>query len=186
MSGVGSLPGFPQAPPDALSIDAGPGLDCRPAHEDDLAGLLALYASTREAEFAALGLPAATLQDLLLQQFRAQHLHYVDAYRGAHFMVIASRCEVVGRLYLHTAAAQPGADHRLVEISLLPRVQRQGLGSRLVRACQQGAAGAGRGLGLSVLQSNPGARRLYQRLGFLEQGSEGPYLSMRWAPGPLN
>ena len=40
----------------------------------------------------------------------------------------------------------------------------------------------GCGVRLHVLQSNTGARRLYERLGFAAEAGEGAHLSMRWMP----
>ena len=55
-------------------------------------------------------------------------------------------------------------------IQLLPRVQRQGIGTAVIEQLQAQAAGAGLPLDLDVEKDNPGARRLYERLGFARVG----------------
>jgi predicted GNAT family acetyltransferase len=56
----------------------------------------------------------------------------------------------------------------------------QGLGSSVVRQCQQRAAAAGARLELQVRPENP-ARRLYERLGFRVAGEAGFAVEMVWS-----
>ena len=54
----------------------------------------------------------------------------------------------------------------------------------LIRASQDAAAALGRGMHLHVEGHNAGARRLYERLGFVVSGPafRGTHWPMRWAP----
>ena len=54
----------------------------------------------------------------------------------------------------------------LIQIQLLPRFQKQGIGSQLMARLVQEARAMGVALKLSVLKTNP-ARRLYERMGFV-------------------
>lgn len=69
---------------------------------------------------------------------------------------------------------------QLIQLQLLPDRQGRGLGAQLLRGLQREAEQAGAALELSVLERNP-ARRLYQRLGFVDiRHADGEFL-MRWS-----
>ena len=70
---------------------------------------------------------------------------------------------------------------RIVDIALLPAFRGSGLGSQVLAALQARARRAGKPLTIHVETNNP-ARRLYERLGFVEQADKGVYLLMRWQP----
>ncbi len=170
-------------PPDAViatqpaALDAR-GLVLRPARDDDLPWLHALYATTRSAELAAVPWPQAAKDAFLAQQFALQHRHYLAHFPEADFWVLATPRERVGRLYLDRHA-EP---HLLVDISLLPAWRGQGLGTVLIEHAQSLASAAHAALSLHVMHANPGAHRLYQRLGFVASGSSQTHLAMRWEP----
>ncbi len=69
----------------------------------------------------------------------------------------------------------------LLRVELDPAVHGRGLGTALVRDLQQQASNEGRQVRLDVFAHNP-ARRLYERLGFVEIGRDGPSIKMRWRP----
>jgi ribosomal protein S18 acetylase RimI-like enzyme len=54
----------------------------------------------------------------------------------------------------------------LAGFEILPRWQRRGIGTRVLRALVADAAGRGKPVALKVLKTNIAARSLYQRLGF--------------------
>lgn len=175
----GPLPAFPVGQRPALADGGVRGAwHWRPLTAEDLPWLAALYASTREDEMRGLPWPAVTVQQFLDQQFRAQHLHYLAHYPQAHYLAITHEGGPVGRLYLDEA----GADDRIVDISLLPACRGQGTGTAVLVQVLAAAARRGRGVTLNVLAGNIGARRLYERLGFVPQGDQtGPlHLPMRW------
>ncbi len=61
---------------------------------------------------------------------------------------------------------RPGGEIFIGGIQILPKYQRAGLGSRVVRSVIDEARGQTLPLTLEVEKDNPGAKRLYARLGF--------------------
>jgi ribosomal protein S18 acetylase RimI-like enzyme len=155
------------------------GFSLRAANDSDLPWLRDLYASTRAEEMAPVPWPEIAKRSFLDQQFGLQHQHYLKHFGDADFLAIehAERGSV-GRYYLQRVAPE----HLLVDISLFPALRGSGVGTALIRQSQQDAAALGRGMRLHVQQSNPGARRLYERLGFVADGTEGTHRLMRWLP----
>ncbi|MEE7561037.1 GNAT family N-acetyltransferase, partial [Xanthomonas sp. Kuri4-2] len=154
-------------------------LALRAAQDDDVPWLRALYASTRSAELAGVPWTDAAKRAFLDQQFALQHVHYLTHFPEADFLVLATPQAPVGRLYLDRRVSP----HALVDISLMPDWRGQGLGTILVAHAQALAREAGCALALHVMHANPGAHRLYQRLGFVASGSSQTHLAMRWEPG---
>lgn len=68
----------------------------------------------------------------------------------------------------------------LANISILPEFQGRGLGASLVTDLQIEAKAADIPLHLQVLKTNPRARRLYTRLGFLLAGETPTHHLMSW------
>ena len=94
--------------------------------------------------------------------------------------VIEVNSERAGSLWIEYRS---GAIH-IVELQLLPNVQRQGIGTGVVQGLMQRAASQAASLTLSVVPANPGAKRLYERLGFVVCGHEPPFIHMRYDAGP--
>ncbi len=179
-AGLAPFPPATVPAPEAPGRLRAAGYALRPAIVADLPALGRLYADTRADELAAVPWPDVLRQAFLADQFRLQHQHYVAHYAGASFLVIEHAGEVVGRFYLWRG--EP-ADC-VVDISLLAPHRGQGLGRALLEAAQADAARAGRPLRLHVHKANVAARRLYERLGFRDDGDEGSHDAMSWrAPG---
>lgn len=92
-------------------------------------------------------------------------------------IVAAFGDDVVGGVSLGERAEFPGLLH-LYALAVEPRSQNRGIGSTLIRAVEEEAQK--RGLGgvyLGVANDNTNARRLYERLGYIEEGR--PFVS-RW------
>ncbi len=158
------------------------GFSLRAANDDDLPWLRDLYASTRAEEMAPVPWPEIAKRSFLDQQFGLQHQHYLNHFGDADFLVIEhAERGPAGRYYLQRVAPE----HLLVDISVFPSLRGSGIGTALIRQSQQDAAALGRGMRLHVQQSNPAARRLYERLGFVADGTEGTHRLMRWLPSPL-
>ncbi len=155
------------------AVDACDPVSLRPCVPADLPFLQRLYASTRAAEVQASGWPAAAAEAFLLQQFQLQHAHYHQHFSTGEFLLIEQDGQPVGRLYL---CESPG-HLQLVDIALLPALQRRGLGRWLMARVLERADRAGLSVGLHVDPANP-ARHWYLRLGFLPVAGDGLYLKM--------
>lgn len=153
------------------------GIGLRPEAADDEAFVRRLFAANRAADFAPLGLPEPALDMLLGQQFAAQRAQYSADRAQSDWWIVERDGVAVGRLYIRH---DPGFDY-LVDIALLPEVQGQGIGGRLMDRMMTEAAAAGRGIRLHVDPFKP-ARRLYLSKGFRETGVDGPDTAMEWAP----
>jgi GNAT superfamily N-acetyltransferase len=149
----------------------------RPSSPDDQDFLFQLYASTRQAEFAALGWGKAQLEPLLRMQFSAQQRWYETAYAQAEQQIVMLGESPIGRIIVHRAAEAT----TLVDISLVPEHRGGGIGSGLIRDCIARCNLARVPLRLQVLTTNPAAR-LYQRLGFVKTGADGMYVQMEKQP----
>lgn len=173
---------FPKERPDCATTPAllsECGFSLRRLGDADVPWLRDLYATTRAEEMAPVPWPDAAKRAFLDQQFALQHRHYLAHYADADFLaVVHAERGPVGRYYLQRAAP----DHLLIDISLMPAVRGAGLGGALIGHSQREAAALGRGMRLHVLEANPGARRLYERLGFIAEGGDGGYVAMRWPP----
>jgi ribosomal protein S18 acetylase RimI-like enzyme len=71
------------------------------------------------------------------------------------------------------------SDEYLRRIVLHPRVQRRGIGAAITRAVVERAQARGVPTVLRVFKVNVGARRLYQRLGFVVVGESETHYDMR-------
>lgn len=142
---------------------------------------LALYASTRAQELAASGWPPALQQAFLAQQHGLREAHYARQFPQGEDCTILRDGQAVGRCLV---AIQDDALH-LVDLALLPEARGAGLGTRVLRQLQQRAANAGLLVRLQVTADNPGAERLYRRLGFHYESDadEGElYRTLCWRP----
>ncbi|HYX93159.1 MAG TPA: GNAT family N-acetyltransferase [Myxococcaceae bacterium] len=67
-------------------------------------------------------------------------------------------------------------------LELLPEFQRRGVGTKLMNQVLEVARARGVAVRLQVLRTNPGARRLYERLGFVVVGQTATHLQMTKIP----
>lgn len=96
--------------------------------------------------------------------------------------VIGVGGQPAGRLWLER---RPETLH-IVELQLLPEAQGRGIGTAVVQQVIEQGARQGVPITLSVVPANPGARRLYERLGFEVSGYEAPFIHMRHHGRPPN
>lgn len=68
----------------------------------------------------------------------------------------------------------------IAQINLLPEFQGKGIGSAVIESIKADAARARKAVELRVLKTNPGARRLYERLGFAVFDESDTHFWMRW------
>ena len=154
------------------------GISLRPYRAEDQELLFAIYAGTRKDEVAAFGWSAEQQEAFLRMQCNARSRWYEMAYPGADHQVICLDGQPIGRILV----LRPPDHMRLVDIALLPEYQGRGIGSELLRELAAQADKAGVPLRLRVEKTNPGARRLYERLGFVQTGEDEINCHMERAP----
>jgi GNAT superfamily N-acetyltransferase len=92
--------------------------------------------------------------------------------------VVEVDSESVGRLRITCTADYM----ELCGIQLLPDIQRHGIGTAIIEDLKAKAAAAGISLELAVEKDNPDARKLYERLGFVQVGETQQDMKLRWSP----
>lgn len=152
-----------------------PPVALRPATPADAEFLYRVYASTRYEELAPAGWPPEQVEAFLRMQFRAQDMYYRQHFADAAFDVILCRGEPAGRLYLDRRPDEV----RVVDIALLSAFRGAGIGTYLLTGVCSGAAGWGVPVRVHVEAFNP-ARRLYDRLGFVQIDTTGVYHRLEW------
>ena len=149
----------------------------RRAQPADQPFLQALFLDSRP-DFAQL--PPAMAGDLIRLQIAAQHTGYLTSFPAAVDHVIElgtdSAAVPVGRCWTHLSETEL----RLLDLAVCERMRGQGIGSSVLGELCTMAERAGVPLRLSVWQANEAAVRLYRRLGFLEDGTDGGHLRMLW------
>jgi ribosomal protein S18 acetylase RimI-like enzyme len=144
----------------------------RPASEADRPFLERLFRSVRWDELGPTGWPEQVKIDFLASQFELQQRHYRLAFAGADFDVIEHDGVAIGRLSVDRTTP----DLHLVEIALVPEWRGRGVGGALIARLQDEVRrGHTARIVLNVERTNPGAQRLYQRLGFVESQATSPY-----------
>jgi ribosomal protein S18 acetylase RimI-like enzyme len=130
-------------PPVRVQID----VSIRPCRRDDLLGL----------EWWGVYRPH---RDKIRRTFR-RHC------RGDSFMLVADGAGTpVGQVWIDFPA-RPGAPGYMWALRVFPCFQGQGLGTRLIAAAESVLVGRGfTQAEINVERNNPGARRLYERLGY--------------------
>jgi len=97
---------------------------------------------------------------------------------GSTTSVIEVSNERVGRLRITRSADCI----ELSGIQLLPDIQRHGIGTAIIEDLKAQAASVGIPLDLGVEKDNPDARKLYQRLGFIQVSETDDECKLRWNP----
>ena len=154
-----------------------PEVKLRPATEADRAFFREVYATTRADELALLPWDDATKTAFVDHQFAAQSAHYAQAYPGATVDVVTVDGRDAGRLYVFRGAEEI----RIVDVALLPEFRGSGAGSAVLTTLQEETRESGRFLSIHVERGNA-ARRLYERLGFVEREERGTHWYMTWTP----
>ena len=148
--------------------------------EDDLSFLFGLYASTREEELAPVPWTPEQKEAFLRQQFAAQHSWWRQHYTGARFDLVLVDGVPAGRLYVDVWEREV----RIVDIALVPEYRGGGIGTMLLRRVFDEGDAAGKPVSIHVEVFNP-ARRLYERLGFVEKGKHGDVYILMERPAAL-
>lgn len=149
----------------------------RPITEDDMELLFQIYASTRMDELAAVPWEDAEKESFLRMQFHAQHVFYQQNFKEAEYKLVLLDDKPIGRFYV---------DHRhdeirVIDIALLPKYRRQGIGSQLMKTVLAKGQQANLPVKIHVEHNNP-ALHWYTRLGFKQVETHGVYFLMIWKP----
>ncbi len=152
----------------------------RPITDADLDFLHRLYATTREDELKQVPWTPEQKADFVRHQFQAQHQFWRENYTDTSWDLVLADGEPIGRLYV----ARWKDDIRIVDIALMPEHRGGGIGTRLLREVLAEGDASGRKVSIHVEVYNP-ARRLYERLGFVEAGDRGVYLLMERPPAAV-
>ena len=152
-------------------------ISLRPESDEDQQFMRALYASTRLTELELVPWNEHQKQAFVKMQFDARQQQYRDAYRGAVSSIILQESAPIGAMLVDERERETV----LVDIALLPEHRNAGLGTQLVRALMDEAAGSGKVVRLHVLGTSA-AVRFYERLGFSKTSDDGTYLEMTWRP----
>lgn len=156
------------------------GIFFRPATESDDDFLRQLYKELRWDELASIHDWSDEQKTIfLLQQYHAQKSHYSKAYAtDSEYLIIERDNQPIGRIYLYRGAPD---DIRIIDIGLLKTERSKGYGQAILHTVFDEARNTGKSVSIHVEAFNP-ARRLYDRLGFMETGENGPYKLMVWYP----
>ncbi len=152
-------------------------ISLRPVDEEDMDFLLSLYGTTREEELKQVPWTPEQKAAFVHQQFWAQHQHWRENYSDTSWDLVLVGGVLAGRLYV----ARWPEDIRVVDVALMPAHRGTGIGTRLFQALFAEADASGRKVSIHVEVYNP-ARRLYERLGFVQAGERGVYLLMERPP----
>ena len=152
----------------------------RPITDADMDFLHRLYATTREDELKQVDWTDEQKAAFVSHQFHAQHQYWHENYTDTSWDLILGDGEPIGRLYV----ARWPDDIRIVDIALMPEHRGGGVGTRLLRDVLAEGDATGRKVSIHVEIYNP-ARRLYERLGFVQAGDRGVYLLMERYPAAV-
>ncbi|QBB72245.1 GNAT family N-acetyltransferase [Pseudolysobacter antarcticus] len=104
---------------------------------------------------------------------RRQYAHHLRSH-SAEVVVAMAGAVLCGKALLFFRRGQDIA--RLYSIAVAHEARGQGLGEKLLLACEHAAIARGcKRLRLEVRQDNPGAQRLYERLGYQRFGARSGY-----------
>ncbi|HEY7281680.1 MAG TPA: GNAT family N-acetyltransferase [Actinomycetota bacterium] len=142
----------------------------RPATEGDREFLVRVYWSTRSEELALTCWPQAETDEFVRMQFDLQDRHYRTAFPDAERSIVEIDGHPVGRLYVQRV----DREIRILDIALLPRFRRRGIGGGLLADLVDEGSRSGRPVRIHVEARNP-AISLYKRLGFVRVADEGVY-----------
>ncbi len=147
-----------------------------PACPADKSFLFNLFAESQD-QLTGLRSNEVLWRSLVEIQYRGRAMSYAAQYPEAEDSILLGEDgQPAGRLLLDRRPDR----WRIVDLTVLAARRGQGLGTGVVRQCQQRAAAAGARLELQVRPENP-ARRLYERLGFRVASEAGFAVEMVWS-----
>jgi ribosomal protein S18 acetylase RimI-like enzyme len=146
-------------------------ISLRTVVQSDTPSLQAMYNDSRAKEMQYFPFTGEQAAQFLQIQFVAQHQHYRSHYPNASYECVLLGTEIIGRLYVN----RENDDIQLIDILLFSSHCNQGIGKYLLNQLIQEAIDSNRRITAHVEFTNP-ARRLYQRLGFIEIERQDPYI----------
>ncbi len=154
------------------------GIALRPVDpETDTELLVAVYTSTRAAEFAPLPWSGERRDEFIRTRYGAEDRYWREQRPMARFDLILIDDEPAGRIYVDRL----DGEIRIIDIALLPAFRGRGVGTALVLDLLEEASAEALAVTIHVAQGN-GARTLYDRLGFQQAGTAGVYDLLEWRP----
>ena len=148
----------------------------RLACADDAEFVFRLFVERHSPRFAFLGTSDALFDSILQMQYRARVMGYTQQFaRLESFVICTSDRQPVGEVLMHRA----DREIRIVDICISNEHRQQGIGTQVLLDVQREATASGSAVTLSVDHGSP-ARRLYERLGFHETGSNALQAEMCW------
>jgi GNAT superfamily N-acetyltransferase len=135
--------------------------------------LLSVYAATRRPELSVLGWSEEQVDAFIQTQFDAQARHYSSVRPRASHSVVTVDGEPAGRLIVERS----DEEIRIVDVALLPRFRRAGVGSELLRGLFAEADAGGLPVRCHVLQGNA-ALAFWEHLGLVARGMDGMHVEM--------
>lgn len=155
-----------------------PTIVLRESGPSDREFLLHVYMTTRQDELAAVPWTAEQKRAFMRQQAEAQDVDYRHTHPEAQFLIVAADGQDIGRLYRY----ETDTELHIMDIALVPEWRGQGIGGSLMNDLVDEADRRGLRITLYVENWNP-ARRLYERLGFVDAQQDQVYTLMERPPG---
>jgi ribosomal protein S18 acetylase RimI-like enzyme len=143
-----------------------------PEHEQLLYDL---YAEARSDELTFYGWREEDKEAFLRMQYKLRARSYRLQYPLAERRIILYGENWAGALL--TSESEEAIS--LIDVALLPPYRNRGIGTDIIKQVQETAAFRHKPIKLHVLTDNR-ARRLYERLGFIAEEENFPYMSMTW------
>lgn len=122
--------------------------------------------------------PEAEKQALMRMQFEAQSASYRSQYPASEHRMILAGGLPAGRVWIDGSPREI----KVLDISISPEFQSQGLGTRILGDCIETARNSRKPLRHSVLKWNSRAIAFYLRLGFVPCGGDQFFLQLERLP----
>lgn len=162
----------------SVSFDLGVLL--RPVESGDRAFLFELFRAVRAARFEFQPGGHPQMEAAIRLQFEASENALTVGHPQAEHSIIVAAGAPAGRLMVDRTSG--GWD--LLDISLLPVRQRQGIGSFVVERLLREAQAAGVPVRCTVQQNNPAGYRFFRALGFHLAAQDSAYAHLEFPPRP--
>lgn len=150
----------------------------RAVEPEDEDFLLRVYAASRADELALVPWDEGQKRAFIRQQFEAQYAQYYQRFPDAEYSIILYRGQEVGRFWIGRTPEQI----RLLDITILPEFQNQGIGAVLLKTLLAESEAKGLPLRHMVFKLNSAALRFYERFGFSPIEDVGAYIHMERRP----